>query len=307
MSTLEAVEVPQSLAVSYARGFGEEGRAWIAGLPTLAAEFLDRWELKRDGAVGAGEASLVLPVLRRNGTRAVLKLQMPREETTAALIGLRTWNGDGMVRLLDHDPETSTMLLERLNAARTLTSVEDDDTAMGILAELQARLVRVPAPQGLRSLGDITAEMLEKVPTAVEALADRADRQLLRGWASAVAELADEPGDRMLHWDLHYDNVLAAQREPWLAIDPEPLAGDPGFDLWPALDSRWDDVVMKNDALRVVRRRFDLLTEVLGLDRARATGWTLGRLLQNSLWDIEDGETTLASSSIAITKSLLNR
>ncbi|MEU9553480.1 aminoglycoside phosphotransferase family protein [Streptomyces werraensis] len=307
MSTLEAVEVPQSLAVSYARGFGEEGRAWIAGLPALAAEFLDRWELKRDGAVGAGEASLVLPVLRRNGTRAVLKLQMPREETTAALIGLRTWNGDGMVRLLDHDPETSTMLLERLNAARTLTSVEDDDTAMGILAELQARLVRVPAPQGLRSLGDITAEMLEKVPTAVEALADRADRQLLRGWASAVAELADEPGDRMLHWDLHYDNVLAAQREPWLAIDPEPLAGDPGFDLWPALDSRWDDVVMKNGALRVVRRRFDLLTEVLGLDRARATGWTLGRLLQNSLWDIEDGETTLASSSIAITKSLLNR
>ncbi|MEV5183988.1 aminoglycoside phosphotransferase family protein [Streptomyces werraensis] len=307
MSTLEAVEVPQSLAVSYARGFGEEGRAWIAGLPTLAAEFLDRWELKRDGAVGAGEASLVLPVLRRNGTRAVLKLQMPREETTAALIGLRTWNGDGMVRLLDHDPETSTMLLERLNAARTLTSVEDDDTAMGILAELQARLVRVPAPQGLRSLGDITAEMLEKVPTAVEALADRADRQLLRGWASAVAELADEPGDRMLHWDLHYDNVLAAQREPWLAIDPEPLAGDPGFDLWPALDSRWDDVVMKNGALRVVRRRFDLLTEVLGLDRARATGWTLGRLLQNSLWDIEDGETSLASSSIAITKSLLNR
>ncbi|MFI8213324.1 aminoglycoside phosphotransferase family protein [Streptomyces werraensis] len=307
MSTLEAVEVPQSLAVSYARGFGEDGRAWIAGLPALAAEFLDRWELKRDGAVGAGEASLVLPVLRRNGTRAVLKLQMPREETTAALIGLRTWNGDGMVRLLDHDPETSTMLLERLNAARTLTSVEDDDTAMGILAELQARLVRVPAPQGLRSLGDITAEMLEKVPTAAEALADRADRQLLRGWASAVAELADEPGDRMLHWDLHYDNVLAAQREPWLAIDPEPLAGDPGFDLWPALDSRWDDVVIKNDALRVVRRRFDLLTEVLGLDRARATGWTLGRLLQNSLWDIEDGETTLASSSIAITKSLLNR
>ncbi|CAL9667648.1 hypothetical protein SUDANB176_07307 [Streptomyces sp. enrichment culture] len=307
MSTLKAVEVPQSLAVSYARGFGEEGRAWIAGLPALAAEFLDRWELKRDGAVKAGEASLVLPVLRKHGTRAVLKLQMPREETTAALIGLRTWNGAGIVRLLDHDPESSTMLLERLTAARTLTSIEDDDVAMGILAELQARLVRVPAPPGLRSLGDIATEMLEKVPKAVEALVDPADRQLLRGWASAVAELAGEPGDRMLHWDLHYDNVLAARREPWLAIDPEPLAGDPGFDLWPALDSRWDDVVTKNGALRVVRRRFDLLTEVLGLDRARATGWTLGRLLQNSLWDIDDGETALASSSVAIAESLLNR
>ncbi|MGX1487643.1 streptomycin 6-kinase [Streptomyces griseus] len=69
----------------------------------------------------------------------------------------------------------------------------------------------------------------------------------------------------MLHWDLRYDNVLAVQRKPWIAIDPEPLAGDPGFDLWPALDSRWDDVVAKGDTLRIVRRRFDLLTDVLGL------------------------------------------
>lgn len=307
MSTWEAAEVPRSLAVSYARGFGEEGRAWIAGLPALAAQFLDRWELKRDGVARAGEASLVLPVLRRHGTRAVLKLQMPREETAAALIGLRTWNGEGMVRLLDHDPESSTMLLERLDPARTLASIEDDDVAMGILAELQARLVRVPAPPGLRSLGDIATGMLEQVPEAVAALADPADRQRLRGWASAVSELVGEPGDRILHWDLHYDNVLAAQREPWLAIDPEPLAGDPGFDLWPALDSRWDDVVAQGGALRVVRRRFDLLTEVLGLDRARATGWTLGRLLQNALWDIDDGATALASSSVAIAESLLNR
>ncbi|MBE8472121.1 aminoglycoside phosphotransferase family protein [Streptomyces justiciae] len=301
---MEAAEVPPSLVASYDSAFGAEGRAWIAGLPALAAELLERWELRRDGAVGAGEASLVLPVLREDGTRAVLKLQLPREETAAALIGLRTWNGVGTVRLLDHDPDSSGMLLERLDAARTLTSVEDDDVAMGILAELQARLVSVPAPPGLRSLGDIATEMLERVPQAVTALADPAERQLLRGWAAAVAELVGEPGDRMLHWDLHYDNVLAAHREPWLAIDPEPLAGDPGFDLWPALDSRWDDVVTKGDAPRVVQRRFDLLTEALGLDRARATGWTLGRLLQNALWDIDDGRTALAPSSVTMAQSL---
>ncbi|MGV9884664.1 aminoglycoside phosphotransferase family protein [Streptomyces sp. NPDC003006] len=307
MGTSEAIEIPEHLAASYARGFGEEGRAWIAGLPALAAAFLDRWELVRDGAAGAGEASLVLPVLRKDGTRAVLKLQLPREETTAALIGLRTWNGAGTVRLLDHDPGTSTMLLERLDGARTLASLDDDDVATGILAELLARLVAVPAPKGLRGLGDIAADMLERVPRAVAALSDPADRQLLRGWASAVAELIEEPGDRMLHWDLHYDNVLAAEREPWLAIDPEPLAGDPGFDLWPALDSRWDDVVAKGDAERVVRRRFDQLTEVLGLDPARAAGWTLGRLLQNELWDIEGGSTALAPSSVAMAKALHNR
>ncbi|CAH9419098.1 Aminoglycoside 6-phosphotransferase (EC =_ APH(6)-Ia/APH(6)-Ib [Streptomyces globisporus] len=304
---LAADEIPQGLVASYATGFGEEGSAWIAGLPSLAADLLERWQLRRDGAARSGQASLVLPVLRPDGTRAVLKLQLPREETAAALTGLRAWNGDGMVRLLDHDPASSSMLLERLDGARTLASIDDDDVAMGILAGLHARLVAVPAPQGLRGLGEVAAAMLEQVPQAVARLTDPAGRDLLRGWASAVAELADDPGDRLLHWDLHYDNVLAAEREPWIAIDPEPLVGDPGFDLWPALDSRWDDVVAKGGPLRVVRRRFDLLTDTLGLDRARAAGWTLGRLLQNALWDIEDGERRLAPSAVVLAEALRHR
>ncbi|WP_309059011.1 APH(6)-I family aminoglycoside O-phosphotransferase [Streptomyces sp.] len=304
MSTSRLVEIPESLASSYARAFGEEGQAWIAALPALVADLLDRWELTADGAPASGEASLVLPVLRADGTRAVLKLQTPREETSAAITGLRTWNGHGIVRLLDHDPQSSTMLLERLDASRTLASVEDDDAAMGVLAGLLARLVSVPAPQGLRGLGEIAGAMLEEVPRAVAALAAPADRRLLNDWASAVAELVGEPGDRMLHWDLHYGNVLAAEREPWLAIDPEPLAGDPGFDLWPALDSRWDDIVSQGDVVRVVRRRFDLLTEALGLDRARAAGWTYGRLLQNALWDIEDGRAALDPAAVTLAEAL---
>uniref|UniRef100_UPI001C693FA0 aminoglycoside phosphotransferase family protein n=1 Tax=Streptomyces sp. WELS2 TaxID=2749435 RepID=UPI001C693FA0 len=86
---------------------------------------------------------------------------------------------------------------------------------------------------------------------------------------------------RLLHWDLHDENVLAAERADWLAIDPKPLAGDPGFELWPALDNRFEAAE--------VRWRFDAMTDVLGLDRDRARAWTCGRLLQNALWDVEDG------------------
>nr|WP_313886275.1 aminoglycoside phosphotransferase family protein [Amycolatopsis viridis] len=135
--------------------------------------------------------------------------------------------------------------------------------------------------------------------------ADPAEQRLVRTCASAVAELVGEPGDRLLHWDLHYDNVLAGTREPWLAIDPEPLAGDPGFDLLPTLDSRWDEVTATGDVARAVLRRFDLLTEVLGLDRNRATGWTLGRVLQNALWDVEGGKAALEPVQVAIATALL--
>lgn len=305
MSTSIRIDVPEALAASHSKHFGASGRAWIAALPDLAAAFLDRWALRPDGPGRHGMASLVLPVTRADGTPAALKLQPVTDEHATEPVGLRMWDGDGSVRLLDHDPDTGTMLLERLDAARPLSSVADDDTAMGVLAGLLERLVAVRAPEGLRRLADIAADMLDQVPGAVPALADPADRRLVRTCASAVAELVGEPGDRLLHWDLHYDNVLAAEREPWLAIDPKPLAGDPGFDLLPALDNRWDEVVASGDVSRSVLRRFDLLTEALRLDRRRATGWTLGRVLQNALWDVEDGETALHPAQVAIANTLL--
>ncbi|TPQ22714.1 aminoglycoside phosphotransferase family protein [Streptomyces sporangiiformans] len=306
MSRSIRVEVPDAFAASYS-GSGASGRAWIAALPGLAAGCLDRWALRLDGPAGHGMASLVLPVTRADGTPAVLKLQQVTEDSADAARGLRAWNGNGAVRLLDHDPDTGTMLLERLDATRSLASVTDDTAATRILAELMARLVAVPAPQGVRRLADIAAAMLGQAPRAVPALRDPVEQRLLRTCASAVADLTGEAGDQLLHWDLHYDNILAGQREPWLAIDPEPLAGDPGFDLWPALDSRWESVVASGDVTGTVLRRFDQLTEALGLDRRRASGWTLGRVLQNTLWDIEDGRTVLDPAGAAVATAMLLR
>ncbi|WP_372506308.1 aminoglycoside phosphotransferase family protein [Actinomadura madurae] len=299
------IDVPDAFAASYgAQGAGE--REWIADLPRLGGEFLDRWDLRPDGPPAYGMASLVLPVLQPDGTPAVLKLQQLREETAGSATGLRAWNGDGIVHLLDHDEGSATQLLERLDATRPLSSVAED-TAVQILAELMARLTSVPAPDGIRRLSDIAAAMLDQVERAVWSLRDPAERRMVRNCAAAVSELVGESGASLLHWDLHYDNVLAGDREPWLAIDPEPLAGDPGFELLPALDNRWDEIEATGDVPRAALRRFDLLTEVLNLDRDRATGWTLGRVLQNALWDIEDGKTALDPAQAAIATTLLKR
>ncbi len=301
-----AVEVPAELVVAQLRYNGEAGRAFIAGLPAQAAHYLNEWELCRDGPELHGMAALVLPVIRADGTPAALKLQLLDEETESEPVGLRAWAGDGTVRLLKADETTGVMLLERLESHRSLSSVADGMTALRLLTGLLARLVAHPAPAGVRRLADIARAMLAQAPRAVAALPD-GERRLVRVCAAAVAELVDEPGDRLLHWDLHYDNVLAADREPWLAIDPKPLAGDPGFDLMPALDNRWDEVVASGDIARAVRYRFDLMTEMLGLDRRRAAGWTLGRALQNTLWDLADGEPGMAAEQRAVAEAMLPR
>jgi streptomycin 6-kinase len=297
------IDIPEELTATQIKYGGEAGRAFLAALPERAADFIERWELRQTGRPMHGWCALVLPVELADGMPAALKLQAVDEESEGEPLALRIWDGDGAVRLLEYEQQTGTLLLERLDASRHLSVVADSREAVRILAELLARLTSVPAPDGLRRLGDIAARMLDGVPRALTALADEDERRLLRDCAAAVREVADEPGDRLLHWDLHYDNVLAAHpgsaREPWLAIDPKPLAGDPGFDLLPALGNRFDPAE--------VLWRFDLMTEVLGLDRERARAWTLGRVLQNSLWDVKDGETRLQERQVSIGRKLLAR
>lgn len=83
-----------------------------------------------------------------------------------------------------------------------------------------------------------------------------------------------------------------------MAIDPKPLAGDPGFELLPAL--------VNNFRAREVRWRFEALAEVVDADRERARAWTLGRVLQNCLWDVEDGDRP-AEVQLRVAESLLGR
>ncbi|MFD7775334.1 MULTISPECIES: aminoglycoside phosphotransferase family protein [Streptomyces] len=292
------IDIPDGLVESQYTYAGEPGRAFVAGLPARVEEFVERWDLRVDGPAMHGMAALVLPVVRGDGTPAAVKFQILDEETEGEPVALRVWDGDGAVRLLDHDDATGTMLLERLDSGRMLDSVEDSRKAVLVIAELLARLTSGPAPEGMRRLSDIAADMLAQVPSALAAVPGPADRALLADCAAAVREVAGEAGDRLLHWDLHFENVLAAEREPWLAIDPKPLAGDPGFDLKPAIDNRFD-------ADEVVWR-FDAMSGVLGLDRERARAWTLGRVLQDSLWEIEDGRP-LVPDHLETARRLLGR
>ncbi|MEU9255117.1 aminoglycoside phosphotransferase family protein [Streptomyces sp. NPDC048270] len=299
-------EIPDGLVEAQIRWNGEAGREFVAGLPARAARFLQQWELRRTGPLMHGMTALVLPVVRADGSAAALKLQRVDEESAGEPDALRAWGGQGAVRLLEHDGETGTLLLERLDERRHLSAVAERDAreAVRVIGELLARLTAVPAPAGLRGLGGMAAGMLDELPRALGRLADAGERRLLGDCAAALAEVAGEPGDRLLHWDLHYDNVLAGRREPWLAIDPKPLSGDPGFELLPA--------IVNNFRVREVRWRFDLLTEAAGLDgdRDRARAWTLGRVLQNCLWDVEDGEAgeeRLGEEQVAVARELLGR
>ena len=289
MSGDSEIVVPAELAELHEKYSGEEGRAWIAQLPMLAAAYLDRWELATDGPVTSGAVALIIPVACCDGSKAVLKLQPVDDETGGEPAALQAWAGQGAVRLLEHDPSSGAMLLERLDASRDLSTMPDDFAAAKIIAELLVQLNSVPAPPGMRRLSDVAAATLAGTPEAIRLAEDSDERQLLINCAARFEELiTDSLDNRLLHWDLHYFNTLSTldPERRWKAIDPKPLSGDSGFELLPALWNRWDDLVGTGDLPRALLRRFDLMTDVMGLDRSRAAAWTLGRVLQVAVWDL---------------------
>lgn len=307
------VDVPEDLLAWHRLFFGDAGTAWVRTLPVLAAELLDRWQLRLDDRPIHGCVALVLPVRTADDQPAMLKLQPVDDETLGEPIALRAWNGNGAVRLLRHDKPTGAMLLERLSP-RMLATLPSDLDGLEIIAQLLAELTAVRAPHGVRRLSDLAAQLLERVPQALAKATDPLERRLLEDCAAATRELLGEPGDRLLHGDLHFWNVLASddqggdQPARWLAIDPKPLAGDPAFELLAGLHNRWEDVTAAGDVPKAVYRRFDLMTGILGLDRQRATGWTLACVLRNLLWDIENDATSFHDEpDKAIAQALLGR
>jgi streptomycin 6-kinase len=269
--------------------FAERGPAWaefVAALPRLLADLADEWGLVVDGAPTHGFCALVVPVRRRDDDApAVLKLTFPDDESEHEALALQRWAGDGTVRLLTADPRRYALLLERLHPT-DLHALPVLD-ACEVVAGLYPRL-HVPAPPQLRPLTAYVARWSE----ALAGLPRDAPvpHRMVQQALSLARDLIADPASTgtMIHSDLHYENVLAADREPWLVIDPKPVSGDPHYELAPMLWNRWDEAVGTGDLRFHLRRRFHTLVDAAGLDEHRARDWVVVRMLHNALWELED-------------------
>jgi streptomycin 6-kinase len=277
------IEIPPTFAAYVDRG--EDFAEWLHGLPSLVASVVEEWGLTYDGPPTHGFCALVVPVRTTSGRPAVLKLSWPHEEEEHEHLMLQALHGDGMVELYRADPRRHVMLLERLHTD-DLTSVGDAE-ACEVTAGLYARLHRPALPQlrTLTSYVDRWNDQLALLPRNAPV-----PRRLVEQALSLGRSFVDDPASvgTMIHGDLHYLNVLAADREPWLVIDPKPMSGDPHYEVAPLLWNRWDEVLATGSVRDAVRRRFFTVVDVAGLDEDRARDWVVVRELHNAMWTIED-------------------
>jgi streptomycin 6-kinase len=278
------VDVPPALRAQ------AEGRPswddWLARAPRLSDELIEEWRLRIDGPTMSGNCAMVIPVRTEDERAGVLKITWPHWEAETEHLALRAWRGQGAVELWRADPHRFALLLERARPDRDLHAL-DVRAACEMVAGLYARLHRPPLPQP-RRLSELCQEWSARLPPLAEAnlisrrFVSQADR-LLRDFA------ADPTTDSaLIHSDLHFFNVLAAEREPWLVIDPKPLSGDPAYEVAPLLWNRWEEAMSAASPRDALLDRLYAVVDVAGLDEDRVRDWVVVREVCNVLWTYEE-------------------
>jgi streptomycin 6-kinase len=276
--------VPASFASATIAREGEAGRRWIAQLPQLVGALCAQWGLAPDGPPMHGYLGLVVPA-RRGAERCALKVSWRDESSADEALALAAWDGQGAVQLLAAQPALGALLLERLDPQRSL---EGEPLAQAI--DTAGRLLRrlaIPAPAGARSLQALAAELRRSLPERWERYGRPLPRRLLDRACELAAQLGPASGRLLVNHDLHYGNVLAGEREPWLAIDPKIVAGDAEFGVAQLLWRRLEEMRAQSGLAYHLQR----LVEAGELDPARTRAWTLVRCVDYWLWGVGVGLT----------------
>jgi streptomycin 6-kinase len=269
---------------------GDAGLAWVERLPAILENCQKRWKLNLAQPFSYQSCHYIAPAVQSDGTAVVVKVHAPTDEFVQEAEALQLFDGHGMVRLLDYDMDDKALLLERLEPGTPLYEVEDDEEATSHAATVMRQLWR-PAPpdhpfptvidwgRGFLRLrqryeggnGPFPATLLEEAESLFAGLS-----------ASMTAHV-------LLHGDLHHENILAAGRAPWLAIDPKGVVGEPAYETGAFMRNRLPDLSDIPQATRILTRRVDQLSEELNLDRTRVRDWSMAQAVLSIWWTIEDG------------------
>ena len=274
---MPSVELPSCL-VAAARS---EGRAeWLSSVPATIRRFAAEWSL----TVGppfqpGGHTAWVGPARDAHGADLVLKVAWRHPEAEHEPDALRLWAGGGAVTLDKSEQleDTIVMLLERAVPGSDLASMpeeQQDEVVAGLLPRLW---VSPPPGHRFRSLVEMCDTWADEFEVKRAAGRCPLDAGLAGEGIGLFRSLPRSASrDVVLSTDLHAGNVLAAQREPWLVVDPKPYVGDPTYDVLQHL-LNCSERLHENPHGLIAR-----VADLLALDRERLRLWLFARCVQES-------------------------
>ncbi len=294
--------------------FREAGYAFLEALPVSIEEASARWNLTDVHPVPTLSYNFVAFAKldeglgeKGEGKDVVLKMGVPNREFLSEMEALRLFNGEGACRLINSDEEKYWMLLERLNPGVMLATLEDDEEATHIAAEVMKKIWRPVESASVLVDSQKTASVQELSPGLhkfirlthwFEGL--KRMRQTFNGGAGPLDEKLIQRAERsvhdffaenlnpvLMHGDFHHYNILSSERG-WLIIDPKGVIGPACYEVGPLLMNPWGELINRTDMQQMTKRRIDILHEHLGFERERIREWALAHAVLSSWWGMED-------------------
>jgi streptomycin 6-kinase len=302
-----SVSIPPNLRRFTVKRLGAEGEAWLEELPHLVGEFERRWTIRVGHPFDpGGVVGFVAPATMADGTPAVFKISIRDRETAHEAMALRLHNGRGTVSVLASDEQQAALLLELCIPGTPLLDMPDEAAANSIAIALLRTMwqTRIPEVHPFDRAQDRASEWAAAIPREFAALSKPFETRLADQSVSMFGALGrTQSPEVLLHQDFHHGNILAAQRQPWLVIDPKPLVGDPAFDTGSLLRDRPEALLSAASPRLQMARRLDQLVEETALDRDRMRAWALAQAVDLGLWsfsvgDRADGERTIACARL---------
>jgi streptomycin 6-kinase len=284
-----ANSLPASFKARIIELYGDRGMGWLKHLPALIEYAESHWSIKVMQPFEGLSYNYVAPAIKSDGSELVLKIGVPNPELMTEIDALRIIDGDGMVRLIDSDPDQGMLLLERLMPGTSLDTLRDDQTATSIAGQIMRRIKKpIPEAHSFPTVADwvkgfqrLRAEFDGSTGPFPEELVDLAEN-LAKDFISSMQNLV------LLHGDLHHANILSAEREPWLALDPKGVIGEAEVEVGAFLRNPMPDIVENPQVGKILDRRLNQFSAELGFDRGRLVGWGLVLAVLSAWWSYED-------------------
>lgn len=268
--------------------------AWLEALPRLVRELEAEWDIAVGNAFPAATEAFVTEATCADGTRAVLKLILPRDAEAAAheATALRLAAGEGCPRLLQEDVVRGALLLERLG--RSLYELRLPARERHEILVSAAERIWRPAPDSGLPTGAAKARWLAEFVVSMWEELDRpcSERAIEHALACAERRGAAHRDETavLVHGDVHQWNALEAG-DGFKLVDPDGLVAEPEYDL---------GIVMREDPLDGdLRERALRLAERTGLDANAIWEWGVVERVSTGLLGTRVGLQPIARQMLA--------
>ena len=280
------IQVPNNFKKSLIYSRGEEGKKWLDELPDIVEKLSERWQLEIFSPFTLSY-NYVCPVKRIDGSPAVLKLEFTTEKARTEFEALKIFDGDGVVKILEEDSGSKALLLERALPGISLKSVKEDQKRTEIMIGIMKRL-RKPAPKKHELIFiEDWGKSFERHRKQFNGGTGPFKKYVFEKAEKTFFALAASQKEKvLLHGDLHHGNILSAEREPFLAIDPKGIVGEAEYEVGAMLRNE----LPKNRAAakKILDLRLDQLSVGLGYDRQRIKEWAFSQAMLAAVWVFED-------------------